>query len=324
MTSAVVDIARGAHAARRAAVASEYPFASHFVDVDGGRMHYVDEGERDAPPLLCLHGNPTWSFYFRRLVRAFSSDHRVVALDHIGCGLSDKPQRWTYTLAAHAENVERLVLALDLRDITLVVHDWGGAIGMGFARRRPERVARLVILNTAAFLGRVPWRIRLCRAPFLGELLVRRWNAFAGLAPRMALAHPSKLDRAARDGLLLPYRSFEDRVAIQRFVEDIPTSPRHRSFAELAAIDASLAQFRDRPACIVWGERDWCFDASFLGEWRARFPEAEVHALPDTGHYLLEESPREVEAALRWFFARHPIHSGNTIEAGIGRDAEAT
>jgi haloalkane dehalogenase len=309
MPSAELELSRGAaDSSRLRDIAGEYPFESRFLAVDGGRMHFVDEGPRDAPPLLMLHGNPTWSFFYRRLVRVFRGELRAVAPDHIGCGLSDKPQDWRYTLEAHVDNVERLVLALDLTGITLVLHDWGGAIGMGLAQRQPRRIARLVILNTAAFASeRMPLRIRVCRAPILGEFLVRRLNAFAGLAPRMALADPRKLSEIAREGLLLPYDSYANRVAIHAFVRDIPMSPRHPSFATLRAIEDGLALFRDRPACIVWGERDWCFDARFLEAWRARFPEAEVHALADTGHYILEESPAAVEEALRGFFARRPL-----------------
>ena len=301
---------RAAHATpatRDASFAREYPFAPHFLDVDGGAMHYVDEGPRDAPPLLFLHGNPTWSFYFRRLIRAFSGEFRAVAPDHIGCGLSDKPQSWCYTLAAHVANVERLVLALDLRRITLVVHDWGGAIGMGLARRHPDRIARLVISNTAAFVDdHVPFRIRVCRAPWLGPLLVRRLNAFAGLAPRLALADPRKLASSAKAGLLLPYDSFANRVALAAFVRDIPLSVQHPSFPELAAIDGAIETFRDRPACIVWGERDWCFTTEFLDEFQRRFPHAETLRLPDAGHYVFEDAAEPILARVKEFLARLP------------------
>jgi haloalkane dehalogenase len=254
-----------------------------------------------------LHGNPTWSFTYRHLVKAFAGELRAIAPDHIGCGLSDKPQGWSYALQDHVDNLERLVLALDLERITLVVHDWGGAIGMGLARAQPERIARLVVLNSAAFLGPVPWRIRLCRMPVLGEWLVRRANAFAGLAPRMALADPRRLSASARAGLLLPYDSYEHRVGVWSFVRDIPTRPTHRSHATVAAIDASLDVLRARPTCIVWGERDFCFTPRFRAEWQRRFPDAEVHALADVGHYVLEEAPARVEACLRGFFERHPL-----------------
>ena len=289
-------------------LAREYPFASRRLQVDGGTLHYVDEGPRDAPVVLCVHGNPTWSFFYRRLVLGLRDAARVVAPDHLGCGLSDKPADWPYTLALHVANLERLVLALDLRDVTLVVHDWGGAIGFGLARRHPGRIARLVILNTAAFVSdRMPLRIRVCRTPLLGSLLVRRLNGFAGAATRMALARPARLSRAARAGLLLPYRSYADRIAVWRFVRDIPLAPGHPSWDELVAIDASLAGFADRPACIVWGERDWCFTPHFRAEWQRRFPAAEVHPLADVGHYLLEEAPETVLAHVRAFLARHPL-----------------
>jgi len=280
-----------------AGLAEEYPFESRHLEVDGGRMHYVDEGPPDAPPLLMVHGNPTWSFYFRHVVKAFSGAHRCVAPDHIGCGLSDKPQGWRYDLVGHVENLERLVLALDLRDITLIVHDWGGPIGLGFARRHPERIARLVITNTAAFPGPAPLSLRIGRWPAIGPFLIRRLNAFAGLAPRLAVVRP--LSRAARAGYALPYRRAADRVAVARFVQDIPMGPQDASWRELGAIEAALAGFRGLPARIVWGERDFVFTPWFREEWQRRFPEAEVCSLADAGHWLLEDEPETIEGLLR-------------------------
>lgn len=286
-------------------LAAEYPFTAHFLATPAGRLHYVDEGPRAAPVVLCLHGNPTWSFYWRALVRGLSDRWRVVALDHLGCGLSDKPQDWSYTLEAHVANVETLVEALALDRITLAVHDWGGAIGMGFARRHPELVQRLVITNTAAFASdRMPLRIRVCRTPLLGEFLVRRLNAFAGLAPRMASARRGGIPALARRGLLLPYDSSAHRVAIARFVQDIPMSSAHPSWNELAATDAAIASFADRPACIAWGERDWCFSKPFFEEWKRRLPSAETELLPCAGHYLMEDAGDEVVRRVRSFLER--------------------
>ncbi|MFN0242408.1 MAG: alpha/beta fold hydrolase [Planctomycetota bacterium] len=289
-------------------IAAEFPFARHVVEVPAGRLAYVDEGPRGAPPIVCVHGNPTWSFLFRRIVRAHSREHRVVALDHIGCGLSDKPANATLRLVDHVDNLERLVLALGLERITLLVHDWGGAIGFGFARRHPELVARLVITNTAAFPStRMPWRIRACRTPIVGPFLIRRMNAFAGLATRMAMHRPERLGATAKAGLLFPYRNAADRAAIASFVSDIPMSPAHPSYAELAATGAALQQFRDRPALVIWGERDFCFTPAFREEWQRHLPNAEVVKLASAGHYLFEEAPDEIERALSSFFARHPL-----------------
>ena len=146
------------------AVRALYPFDSHTLDVDGGRMHYIDEGPKDGPVIVAVHGNPTWSFYWRRLVEAFRDTHRVVVMDHIGCGLSDKPQDWPYRLSGHRDNLLRLVEHLDLQQITLAVHDWGGAIGMAMAARAPDRIARIVVTNTAAFRSQnIPFSIATCR-----------------------------------------------------------------------------------------------------------------------------------------------------------------
>lgn len=297
-------------------VARQAPFTPRFHQAPAGRMHYVDEGRRKAAPLLCVHGNPTWSFYWRSLVQGFASERRVVVPDHIGCGLSEKPQDWSYTLAGHVANLESLVLALDLRDITLVVHDWGGAIGFGFARRHPERIGRLVITNTAAFRSRrMPLRIRACRSPLVGEVLVRGFNAFAGLAPRMASAQPHGVHPLVRAGLLHPYDSWANRIAIARFVQDIPLDPRHPSYAELVATEESLARFAGLPACIVWGERDWCFSREFLDEWRRRLPNAEVHVLPHAGHYLLEDAPGDVRRHVWDFLERASPLPRDVIDA---------
>jgi pimeloyl-ACP methyl ester carboxylesterase len=285
--------------ARLAPIRAEYPFTPRFHAVAGGRIHYVDEGPRDAEPIVCVHGNPTWSFAFRRIVRAFSATHRVVAIDHLGCGLSDKPSQWDHHLADHAENLRSVCNALDLRRITLVLHDWGGAIGMGFARREPDRIARILALNTAAFPSpRMPLRIRAARMPGIGPFLVRDMNAFALLATRMALHDPSRLTPIARRGLLLPYEDKSSRRAIQCFVEDIPMSASHRSWPELCATADALAQFTSRPVALCWGERDWCFTPQFRAEWEHRFPRARVTRCLDAGHYVFEEAPAEVERAL--------------------------
>jgi haloalkane dehalogenase len=270
----------------------EYPFEPHFLDVGNGvHLHYVDEGPRDASPLLCVHGNPTWSFYFRRVVRELSGDRRVVAPDHVGCGLSDKPQDYPYVLERHVANLEKLVLELDLSEITLFLHDWGGAIGMGFARRHPDRVARLIVGNTAAFRSTaMPLRIAVCRWPVLGPLFVRGLGAFSRGALAMALERPVPASDPVRRGYLAPHRDWDDRVATLAFVRDIPMDEHHPSWKELVAIEESLASFRDRPMLILWGDRDWCFTPRFREEWQRRFPDATVRVAENAGHWVLEDA----------------------------------
>lgn len=274
----------------------EYPFTPRTLDVDGGRMSYVDVGE--GPVVLCVHGNPTWSFYWRALIAALAPTHRVVAVDHIGCGLSDKPQDWPYRMEGHVRNLERLVEHLDLRDITLVVHDWGGALGSAMAVRHPDRVANLVITNTAAWpSARIPTRIAMCRIPGFGALAVRGFNAFAGAATFMATERG--LAPLARAGLLAPYDSWADRIATLRFVEDIPMAVEHPSRATMQAVADGLPQLVDKPTELVWGMKDWCFTPLFLEEWIQRFPRARVTRLDDVGHYVMEDAPQAVIDAVR-------------------------
>ena len=295
-----------ATARRLAPIAAQYPFASHFLAHDGISQHYVDEGPRDGETLLFLHGNPTWSFFWRRPIAALRDRYRCVAPDHVGCGMSDKPEKYEYRLVRHIENVERLVAALALKRITLVVHDWGGAIGMGFARRRPELVERLVFLNTAAFrLARLPLRLAICRVPGLGRFLVRGLNGFALGAALMAVT--KRLPPEVKAGYLLPYDSWANRVATLRFVEDVPLDASHPSWAEATAIDEALTSFRDRPAVLLWGERDWCFTPAVRATFQERLPDAEVHRFEDAGHYVIEDAPGRVVAGIEDFLAQHPL-----------------
>lgn len=282
----------------------EYPFAPNFLEVEGGALHYLDEGPREGRPILCVHGNPTWSFYYRRLVREFSTDHRVIAPDHLGCGLSDKPQEWSFRLADHVANLERLVLELDLKEITLVVHDWGGAIGFGVASRHPERFARFLVMNSAAFpADRIPFRINVCRTPLLGEWAVRGLNAFARAATVMAMEHHERMTPEVRRGYLAPYDSWRNRIATIRFVTDIPMKASHPSWPALREIEAGLAKLRGKPLRLAWGEKDWCFTPAFREMWQERFPDAEVLRIEHAGHYVLEDAHEEILPWLRELLA---------------------
>ncbi len=277
-----------------------YPFDSRYHALGEHQLHYLDEGQGET--LLLVHGNPTWSFYWRELISAFRGDRRVVAVDHMGCGLSDKPQQYSYCLAQHIENLLSLIQDLDLRNITLVVHDWGGAIGLGAAVREPERFSRLVILNTAAFPPPyVPWRIRLCRTPVLGRIGLRGLNLFSRAALFMAMQQPDRLTPEARAGLLAPYDSWAHRVAVWRFVQDIPRRPSDPTWQVLADIESQLPQLAHLPVQLIWGMRDWCFTPVCLEKFQTIFPQAETHALDNVGHYVMEEAPQNV-IGLLWPF----------------------
>ena len=282
-------------------IESIYPFAQHQLDVPGGTINYVDEGR--GPAVVMLHGNPTWSFFYRRLILALRDTHRVIVPDHLGCGLSDKPQNYPYRLENHIENLGRLLTQLGIDQYDMVVHDWGGAIGFGNAVQRPEGVRRLVLFNTAAFLSpRIPWRIGVCKIPLLGDLAIRGLNGFAGGATLMAVERP--LDPQVRAGYLLPYASWHDRVANLRFVQDIPLHPAHPTWDTVDGIDRRLGAFRDTPALILWGGRDWCFTDHFLAGWMQRLPNARVLRYDDAGHYVLEDAHEAIVPEVMNFLAR--------------------
>lgn len=288
-----------------------YPFTSHFLDRGGLRYHYLDEGRGE--PLVMVHGNPTWSFYFRRLVQALRSDYRVIVPDHIGCGLSDKPGpgEYGYRLQNRIDDLQQLIDLLEPdRKLTLVLHDWGGAIGMGLAVRIPERIGRIVVLNTAAFLppaGKaLPLRLRLIRnLPPLAVPAVLGLNLFARAALRMAPRRPLAAD--VRAGLTAPYNGWKNRIATLMFVRDIPVSPADPSYAVVKEIDANLHRFADRPMLICWGMHDFVFDRDYLMQWRQRFPGAEVHEFFEAGHYVLEDVPHQITESVKRFLQTNPL-----------------
>jgi haloalkane dehalogenase len=283
-----------------------YPFDSHWLERPAGRLHYLDEGPREAPPVLMLHGNPTWSFYYRDLVLALRETHRCIVPDHIGCGLSDKPQppAYDYRLASRVADLAALLDRLGPRQpLTLVLHDWGGMIGMAWAVRHPERVARLVILNTAAFPlpadKRLPFALSLVRDTRLGAWLVLHLNAFAAGAARIGFRRPvSRRVRAAYTG---PYDSPANRIATLRFVQDIPLRPSDPGFDILLETAEHLGRFAGLPCLIAWGEKDFVFDQAFLRRWLEYFPRASVHRLADCGHYVLEDGGRELVGTIKDF-----------------------
>lgn len=272
-----------------------YPFSSHYLKVrDGLKLHYLDEGPRDAPPVLMLHGNPTWSFYYRNLVQALSSQFRCIVPDHIGCGLSDKPgdDKYDYRLASRIDDVETLINHLGiLQPLTLVVHDWGGMIGCAWAVQRPDLISKLVIMNTAAFPipedKRMPPALSLVRDLKFGQYLTTRFNAFSAIAARVGFKKP--VTKAIRDAYKLPYDTPANRIATARFVQDIPLSEKDQGFDILQRTAEKLQLLADKPCLIAWGEKDFVFDAPFLNKWLQYFPNAEVHRYPDCGHYILED-----------------------------------
>jgi haloalkane dehalogenase len=287
-----------------------YPFESHFMDLNGSRYHYVDEGSGD--PVVMVHGNPTWSFYYRALIKDLSGHYRTIVPDHIGCGLSDKPDSKTYDykFKTRVDDLAALIENLAITEkITLVLHDWGGFIGMAYALRHPERICRFVLMNTAAFLppaGKpIPMTLKLIRSlKPLATLAVQGFNLFA----RGALFKNSYkgLSRDVKAGLIAPYNCWPNRIATLKFVQDIHLTETNPSYGLVKKLDQSLELFLNFPMLICWGEHDFVFDRDYLNEWIRRFPEAEVHCFPEAGHYVVEDVPQKIVALTREFLQRHP------------------
>jgi haloalkane dehalogenase len=293
-----------------------YPFSGKYLNIDDLGYHYLDEG--NGPPVVMLHGNPSWSFYYRNLVLALRDRFRCIVPDHIGCGLSDKPNddRYDYTLSRRVDDLEKLLEHLGITNaVTLVVHDWGGMIGMTYAVRHPHRITRLVILNTGAFhlptRKPFPLGLRICRDTFIGTLLVRGFNAFSAGASYVGCKR-NPMNAEVRALYQLPYNSWQNRIATLRFVQDIPLSPADRSYDLISSVAAGIGQFKNLPMLICWGELDFVFDRHFLAEWQQRFPDAELHRFSDCGHYILEDARDEVVPLIAEFLDRTGY--GQTIQ----------
>ncbi len=285
----------------------------------GLRLHYIDEGQGD--PVVMLHGNPTWSFLYRNLIESLRRGraHRVIVPDHIGCGLSEKPDdsRYAYTLESRVDDLEALLEHLGLdRELTLVLHDWGGMIGMAFAARHPERIARLVVTNTAAFhlpaSKRLPRVLAFCRRSPLAALLVRGGNAFCHGTALIGCKR-RRMPRDVWRAYVHPYDSWSNRIAVLRFVQDIPLARGDRSYDLVSWVQERLHRLESIPMLVLWGMKDFVFDRHFLEEWERRFPAARVHRFPQSGHYLFEDEAESITPLVQQFLAAEPA-----IEERVG------
>ncbi|HQU08576.1 MAG: hypothetical protein B7X06_00980 [Verrucomicrobia bacterium 21-51-4] len=278
-----------------------YPFTSKRFQTPDGSMAYLDEGRGDVP-LLAVHGNPSWSFLYRNVVMAYQSERRVIVPDHLGMGLSDKPKGVDYSPSAHVERLVALVNFLGLKQFDLMVHDWGGPIGMALAARYPESVRRIVVMNTAAFrMKHMPWSLRVCRIPGLGRLIIQLMHGFAWPAAHVCVVR--RMTPEVRDGFLWPYKRPSDREAMYRFVESIPMKPADLEYMALVNIEQGLAKLKNKPMQIHWGMKDFVFTEPFLEKWEQLFPDAHVYRYPWAGHYVLEDAASDVLARVREFLS---------------------
>ena len=289
---------------------SLYPFEGHHIEIGGHRYHYLDEGTGDT--VVMVHGNPTWSFYYRNLVLALRDRYRTLVPDHIGCGYSDKPSdaQYRYTLCQRVDDFEAFLETVACREaLTLVLHDWGGMIGMAYAVRHPERVKRIVMMNSAAFhlpasmqLPASIWSVRNTR---LGSYCVQRFNLFCRGATWLATA--KHMPKELRDAYCAPYETYADRLATLRFVQDIPLAPGDAAYDAVSEVEAGLKAFCETPILLLWGMKDFVFDGRVLKLFEQRWPHAEVHRFEEAGHYVLEDAEDEIPVIVRRFLEHHPL-----------------
>ena len=258
-----------------------------------------------------LHGNPTWSFYYRELIKKLSPYFHCLAPDHIGCGYSDKPgdSNYSYTLKQRVKDLEIFLEKKGInQNIHLVMHDWGGIIGMSYACKHPESIKKLVILNTAAFhlpeSKSFPKALRLART-WMGAFMIRGFNAFSGLATIEGVKR-IKLSKDIRNGLVAPYNSWKNRIATLRFVQDVPLRPSDHGYELITKMEEYLTLFRNTPTLISWGMKDYVFDHHILETWIKYLPNAKVHRFEDSGHYILEDQQEAIgELVLDFFNESH-------------------
>ncbi|WP_300463855.1 alpha/beta fold hydrolase [Desulfobacula sp.] len=282
-----------------------YPFDSNFISLNGHELHYIDQGK--GAPVLMVHGNPTWSFYFRHLIGHLSKEFRTIVPDHIGCGFSDKPdgKSYNYTLESRVKDLDTLIRQLNIHEkISLVLHDWGGMIGLAWAVDHLDRIDKIVITNTAGFFlpkeKRFPfllWLIKYIRIFAVPAVL--GLNVFAKGA--LYLGSHTRLSKTVKKGLVEPYNSWKNRIATLRFVQDIPLSKTDESYAIVDHVDQQLKHLKEADLMFLWGARDFVFDLTFLNEFKTRFPRAVTHVFHDAGHYLFEDKPEETTHLIKAF-----------------------
>ncbi len=277
-----------------------YPFDHHTLEVTGGRMHYVDEGEGE--PIVFVHGTPTWSFVWRQQLKSLSRSFRCIAPDHIGFGLSEKPTDFAYTPESHAENLEKLIHHLGLKNITLVVHDFGGPIGLRYALRHPENVKNIVILNTWMWsLADENRIIKISRfmAGGIGRFLYLQLGFSAKILLPQGYHESKHLTKDIKLHYQKPLSTATSRMGTWQFAKAL-----HESSPYFAELWQQREKLRTINKLILWGEKDKLLPINFLDTWQQEFPDAKTIKYK-AGHFLQEERGGEVADAIRDFIVGH-------------------
>ena len=276
-----------------------YPYDSKWMTTsEGHRLHYVDFGR--GLPVVMLHGHLTWSFYYRDLIPLLATTvHRSIAIDQLGYGLSDHPEKWSYRLKDHLQNFTRLVDdELKLPKFDLIMQGWGSTIGLNYAIAHPEKIRRIVILDGTVFPDLLPKGYTLLRLPLLGKFLARS-NGF--LYKTLAGEHAKRLSQVVKDGYLAPYEKWSDRAVMASFVGDLPFSPGHPTWQLYHNIETQIGVLAKKPFLILWGEKDSIVPVEIFRHWQKLLPNALALSFPDAGHLILEDEATEAPPLITRF-----------------------
>ncbi len=289
-----------------------FPYESKFEEIDGYKMHYVDVGS--GPTVLLIHGNPTWCFYFRHLIEALKDSFRVIAIDLIGCGLSDHPTDAHFRVEHRITHLQKFVDQLGLSRFSLVMHDWGGSIGTAYAVRHPEKIEKLVYLNTTLTeTETLPKFIKRAAQPFPGKYLTKYSKSFLKVTTGYGLGVTKKLPKDVRAAYLYPYRTIARRTAIWDFVADIPFSEKDQGYRSMLELAEMMPRLQNIPVQIVWGLKDPCFHRGMLNKVAAHFPKAHILEIPDASHLVLEDAPDLACPTIKTFLSG-PAYNDNETE----------
>jgi len=285
-----------------------FNFAPHYHHVNGFEMHFVDEGRGE--PIVLIHGDPTWGYLYRTFIPILSQHRRCIVPDHMGMGKSGTPRDpYPYRLRHHVANLEALLLRLDLHQMTLVLHDWGGPVGLGFATRHPDRIKRLVLMNTWAFApwpgGPLPRLLELIRSE-RGEKFVLEKNGYLEPALVGTTHRPENLTKTVLDAYRAPFPTPESRLALLCWSRDIPVHETDPSYLEMKRIEEALVRFIGTPILLVWGMRDPVLPESVLRTWQRTYPQATAAEIEDASHFLQEDAPQRIMLCIAEFLEAHP------------------
>ena len=280
---------------------TRYPFESRFIHLEEGKMHYVDEGS--GPVILFVHGTPTWSFLYRKYIRELSVKYRCIAIDHMGFGLSEKPASFSGKPEDHAQNLAEFIRRLELKDITLVVHDFGGPIGLGVANKMPERIQNIVLFNTWLWSIKNEKEVRRVDGiinSWMGKFLYLNLNFSPRFLIKQGISNKKNLSKEVHQHYIKPFPNKDSRRSLLNIAKSLAGSSDwyEKQWNKLQVL-------KDKNWLILWGKKDKFIDVHFLERWKNRLPHAEVKVF-ECGHFVQEENAMESIQYLEEFMVKYP------------------